>query len=52
VQGKEVATLMEGYYSAGEYQVEFDASGLPSGIYFAKLQADNSIQVQKLLLVK
>ncbi|MBU1297965.1 MAG: T9SS type A sorting domain-containing protein, partial [Bacteroidetes bacterium] len=34
IVGKEVATLVNGYKTAGYHQVTFDGSKLPSGIYF------------------
>ena len=39
VLGKEVATLVNEDKSAGNYEVEFDASSLPSGVYLYQLQA-------------
>jgi hypothetical protein len=33
VLGNEIATLVNEEKPAGEYEVEFDATGLPSGIY-------------------
>jgi len=50
--GREVAALVDGWRAAGEHQATFDASGLPSGIYFAKLQAGDFTEVQKLVLLK
>jgi hypothetical protein len=52
VLGHEVQTLINEYKSAGRYEVTFDASGLPSGIYFYKLQAGNFIETKKMLLLK
>ncbi len=52
VTGREVTRLAEGFYSAGTHQAEWNASALPSGIYFARLQAGNITQSCKLLLVK
>jgi hypothetical protein len=37
VLGHEVSTLVNEKQSAGTYQVEFDGSGLSSGVYFYKL---------------
>ena len=50
--GREVATLVNGYKAAGEYEVEFDASGLSSGVYFYRLTAGSYKQVRKMLLLK
>jgi hypothetical protein len=50
--GRLVTTLADGWRQAGSHEVTFDASGLPSGIYFAKLTAGDYSQVQKLILLK
>jgi hypothetical protein len=50
--GRLVATLVDGWREAGTQEVTFDGSGLPSGIYFAKLAAGDFHQVQKLALIK
>ncbi|MGB5847849.1 MAG: T9SS type A sorting domain-containing protein, partial [Ignavibacteriaceae bacterium] len=39
--GEEVAVLVDGMVQAGFYEVTFDASSLPSGAYFYRLQSDN-----------
>jgi len=52
VLGNEVTTLVDGYKPAGSYQIEFDASSLPSGIYFYKLQSDNYVKTKKMILMK
>jgi len=52
VRGREAARLMDGWQPAGTHQVIFDANGLPSGIYFARLQANSITRTQKLLLLK
>jgi hypothetical protein len=52
VLGNEVATLVNEEKPAGSYEVEFDASGLSSGIYFYKLQAGSFIDTRKMLLLK
>ncbi|HTY36344.1 MAG TPA: endo-1,4-beta-xylanase [Bacteroidota bacterium] len=36
--GREVATLMDGLQPAGEYSVQWNASSVPSGVYFYRLQ--------------
>ena len=46
--GKEVATLVNEKQPEGYYEVEFSANGgLPSGIYFYKMQAGTSQQLIK-----
>ena len=41
VLGNEIATLVNEEKQAGVYEVEFDGSALPSGIYFYQLQTVN-----------
>ncbi|RJP81151.1 MAG: T9SS C-terminal target domain-containing protein [Candidatus Zixiibacteriota bacterium] len=50
--GREVAALVEGWRNAGNHEVTFDAAGLPSGIYFARLTVGDFTQTQKLVLLK
>ncbi|MFN3872819.1 MAG: T9SS type A sorting domain-containing protein [Ignavibacterium sp.] len=52
VLGNEVATLVDEYRSAGRYEVDFDASGLSSGVYFYTLQIGTNIQSKKMILMK
>lgn len=52
ILGKEVATLVNEEKPAGEYQVEFDASKLSSGVYFYTLQANGFFASCKMLLLK
>ncbi len=50
--GMETAVLINSKYSAGTYNADFDASGLPSGVYFYKLSAGNYQNIKKMILVK
>ena len=52
VLGKEIATLVNEEKPAGNYEVEFDATNLTSGIYFYQLKAGNLIETKKMLLLK
>ena len=52
VLGTEVATLVDEYKEAGTYEVEFNAEGITSGIYFYKLQAGSFTSVKKMILIK
>jgi hypothetical protein len=50
--GREVATLFDGWSFAGERKIRFDASGLPSGVYFCRLASTAGNSTAKLMLVK
>jgi cytochrome c peroxidase len=52
IVGQKVATLASGQHAAGEYQVEFNARDLASGIYLVRLQNEQTIMTQKVTLVK
>jgi len=52
VLGSELATLVNKEKPVGSYEVEFDATGLPSGIYFYKVQAGNYVETKKMVLLK
>jgi len=50
--GEQVALLQNGEREAGYHEVMFDASGLPSGVYFYRLTAGDFVQTKKLLVAK
>ncbi len=50
--GSEVTTLVNTTKDAGNYEVNFDASKLASGLYIYKIQAGNFVQSKKMLLLK
>ncbi len=51
--GQKVATLVNSCRQAGYHQVTFDGSGLPSGVYYYRLQTDKGfVQTRKLVLLK
>ena len=52
VLGNEIATLVNEEKPIGSYTVEFDASTLPSGVYFYQLKAGDFIQTKKMILMK
>jgi len=52
VNGKEVGTILDDYKPAGSYEVRFNAEGLPSGIYFYKLEAGDFSETKKMILLK
>lgn len=52
VNGREVATLVDGELRSGEHAVVFDASSLPSGVYIYRVQAGNFVEQKKLEVIK
>jgi hypothetical protein len=52
ILGKEVATIVNEYRQAGRYETKFNASNIPSGIYFYRLQSGNFVQTKKMILLK
>ncbi len=50
--GREITTLAEGYIEAGYHKINFDASGLNSGVYLYKLESSSFSMVRKMLLIK
>ncbi len=52
VLGKEVKALVDENKPAGNYTVDFNASGLASGIYFYRMQTNGFSTVRKMILLK
>jgi hypothetical protein len=52
VLGREVTTLINKVEEAGYKSVNFDASKLPSGVYFYRIQAGSFVQTNKMLLMR
>jgi DNA-binding beta-propeller fold protein YncE len=50
--GKEIETLVSEQHLAGEYEVNWDAKGLASGIYLYRLQAENFCETKRLILMQ
>ena len=50
--GKELAVLVNEQKTAGNYEVNFDASQLSSGMYFYKFEAGSYSETKKMMLVK
>ncbi len=50
--GREVRTLVDEAKPAGSYTVRFDASILPSGLYFYRLTANEHVSIKKMILLK
>lgn len=52
VLGREVATLVNEFKDAGYHEVEFNAAGLLSGVYFYRLQAGDYVETKKMILIR
>jgi choice-of-anchor B domain-containing protein len=52
ILGEEVAELLDEFKEAGNYEINFVADNLTSGIYIAKLSTGNNIQTIKMSLLK
>ncbi|MEW6060673.1 MAG: endonuclease [Bacteroidota bacterium] len=52
VLGREVATLVNEVKEAGNYSVQWNASKFSSGIYYARLQSGEQVQMKKMLLLR
>ncbi len=50
--GQKVNTLINGVQTAGKYKKTFNANNLSSGIYFVSLKTENSVSIQKIMLLK
>ena len=48
--GRQIATLVNEEKPAGDYSVNFDASGLESGIYYYQLHSEGFAQTRKMIV--
>ena len=52
ITGKKVSTLIDGVVPAGTNSFQFNGSGLPSGIYFYRIQVGQISEVRRMVLLK
>jgi len=52
ILGNKVATLVNSEKPAGVYEIEWNASNVPSGVYFYQLKTGSFVQTKKMLLLK
>ncbi|MFC1651403.1 T9SS type A sorting domain-containing protein, partial [Candidatus Latescibacterota bacterium] len=51
-RGTTIATLVDNILSPGTYNIQWNASDYPTGIYLYRLESETSVQTKKMLLVK
>ncbi len=52
ILGQKISTLVNKVQTPGNYSVHFNASNLPAGIYFYRLQAGNFTATKKMIVLK
>jgi hypothetical protein len=52
ILGREVVSLVNEPLNPGTYEVEFDGSNYPSGVYYYKLAAGAYTKTKKMILIK
>jgi hypothetical protein len=52
LRGQLIRTLVNEHKAPGRYSIEFNASGLSSGVYLYRLVTGNVIKTRKMVLMK
>ena len=52
VSGQQIATLIDQTVGEGRHTLDFEATGLPSGVYFVRLQTPSASATHKMTLVR
>ena len=52
ITGQEVTSIISKNFEAGTHHVQWNASGVASGVYFYKVEAGNMVQVKKMILLR
>jgi hypothetical protein len=50
--GQIVRELVDGEIDAGQHDVQFNGSGLSSGVYFYRIQAEDYVAIKRLLILR
>ena len=52
ILGQEVVTLFDGMQQPGRHTITWNATDVPSGIYFCRMSTPNFQSIQKMVLIK
>lgn len=52
ILGRKIETMVSGRQVAGPHSITWDAREVPSGVYFYKIEADQSTETRKMVLAK
>ena len=52
LMGRKVETLVDSKQAKGEYNVKFNAEGLPAGVYFYQLRANGKVETKRMVVYK
>jgi len=52
ILGNEVAIVIDGYNEAGNHKVDFNATGLNSGVYLYRIESGSFVETKKMILLK
>ena len=52
LMGQTVATIADGHMTANIYELSWNASSVPSGVYFIRAEAGHDVAIQKVMLLK
>jgi hypothetical protein len=52
VLGRELKTLVNGYKQKGRYKITFNSAGLPSGVYFYRMETNSFSDIKKMIILK
>jgi hypothetical protein len=52
ILGRDVRTLEQGKQTPGDHVVQWDAAGVPAGVYFCRLEAGRLTRITRLVLIR
>ena len=52
IGGRKISTIFDGYQRSGSHQINWNGTGMSSGIYFYRLNADGKTKIKKSILLK